>query len=106
MNALEKRRTVKPSRSLAASSPPKLLPELAVAQWPQTDDEWKRAIAFIQSNLKEIMAICNKQAGPNAYCEGMPCNEAVLFWYGHIADHLIQAKKIRRLEPAKDFIDV
>lgn len=105
MRALAKRRAAAPSETILVAPSPTLLPELAVAQWPKTDAEWKRAIAFIQANLKGIMSICNQQAGPNAV-DSMPYDKAVLFWYGHIADHLIKAKKIKRLEPAKDYIDV
>lgn len=109
MRVLAKVRAAKPAPKplpVAPRSAPKSLPELSVAQWPQTDEEWKRAIAFIQDNLKEIMAICNQQAGPDAYGDAMPYDKAVLFWYGHIADHLIEQRKIKKLPADAGFIDV
>lgn len=68
---------------------------LEVGERPQTDAEWREAIAFIKANLKGIMAICNKQAGHNAYVEAMPHDQAVLFWYGHLSDEIINKTKKR-----------
>lgn len=80
---------------------------LEVGQWPQSDDEWKDCVAFIQANLKGIQAICNKQAGPKAYVDVMPYNESVLFWYAHLADHIMKRNKFKSLcEPEQEAIDV
>lgn len=87
-----KKNTPKPELSVYDDS------HLEPGVWPADDFEWKDAISFIQRHVRGIMAICNKQAGPNPYESYMPYDEDVLFWYGHLADHITKMKSLKQIE--------
>lgn len=93
-----------PTSLTSQSNTPKK--SLDVGQWPKSDGEWKDCVAFIQANLKGIQAICNIQAGPKAYVDAMPYEQSVLFWYAHLADHIMKQKKLKALrEPEQEAIE-